>query len=346
MRVLCLTDFPVVNGRWLWDWLPDCHDEVEFVSVPRSRIMAQCARSLAYAQLSTGLAIEAHRRVRHGQYDVVVAWEIKNGYSFAILRAVLRRTDPKFIILAFGLRGLPARWRLLTRYVIRWVDAITVPSLAEAELYAKMLSIPLRRVFVCPNGQYDLWPLRELSIGSGAYEKRQPVVFSGGYSYRDFDVLIEAARGLKARIEIVAPVPRYRVTTMPANVEWFSPLPSQEYLRRLASADIVVIPLKPVLFATGLVDLLSAMSAGRPVVVTHTGPTAEYVENHRNGILVNPGDSQQLHNALWWLTEHADEMVRIGQNARDLYLSKYTFPLFARRVRDVLRQVAERGEDN
>ncbi len=58
------------------------------------------------------------------------------------------------------------------------------------------------------------------------------------------------------------------------------------------------------------------MSQGHPVVVTDNGGQREYVVNERNGLLVAPGNAQQLAEAMGQLIDDASLRQKLGQQAK------------------------------
>ena len=72
----------------------------------------------------------------------------------------------------------------------------------------------------------------------------------------------------------------------------------------------------------GLV-LIEAMSCGLPIVSfdCRFGPRSIVVDGE-TGILVPPSDIKKLAQSICFMIEHADERIRIGQNARAA-VSKY-----------------------
>jgi len=61
---------------------------------------------------------------------------------------------------------------------------------------------------------------------------------------------------------------------------------------------------------------LEAMACGKPIVATKLG-FSEYVENGRDGLIVEPARPSELIDSIRYLMENSDERTRIGQNARE-----------------------------
>jgi glycosyltransferase involved in cell wall biosynthesis len=81
----------------------------------------------------------------------------------------------------------------------------------------------------------------------------------------------------------------------------------------LAGLDVFVLPS----LAEGLgVSALEAMAMGKPVVASRVGGLAEVVEEGSTGLLVEPGDAEELAGALIRLLRDDDLRAAMGRSAR------------------------------
>ena len=76
---------------------------------------------------------------------------------------------------------------------------------------------------------------------------------------------------------------------------------------------------------------LEAMASGTPVVASRIGGLAEVVVDGETGFLVAPGDLAALHDRLALLLSDPGLAARLGANARDLVLERFTWPACAER---------------
>jgi glycosyltransferase involved in cell wall biosynthesis len=86
----------------------------------------------------------------------------------------------------------------------------------------------------------------------------------------------------------------------------------------------------PVSELLGLVAL-EAMASGTPVVASRTGGLAEVVVDGETGYLVPPGDTEALGDRLARLVSDRRLAARLGANARDLVVQKFTWRACAER---------------
>jgi glycosyltransferase involved in cell wall biosynthesis len=63
--------------------------------------------------------------------------------------------------------------------------------------------------------------------------------------------------------------------------------------------------------------LLEAMAAGCPIVATRTGAIPEIIRDGETGILVDPGDSFQIEEAVRHLFRHPEEAKAMGRRAHE-----------------------------
>ncbi len=73
----------------------------------------------------------------------------------------------------------------------------------------------------------------------------------------------------------------------------------------------------------GLV-LIEALAHGLPVVASNLGSMPNIIEDGKSGLLFEPANAKDLATKLKWLLDNPDECARLGANARQVYLDKYT----------------------
>jgi glycosyltransferase involved in cell wall biosynthesis len=112
-------------------------------------------------------------------------------------------------------------------------------------------------------------------------------------------------------------------------------IPRNELLKAYAAADIFVLPS---LFEPFGIVLLEAMASKKPIVATNVGGIPEVVENGKNGILVKPGNEEELANAILYLLSHEDQAKIMGINGYNM-VKKYSWDLIAKKIEEVYFKV-------
>jgi glycosyltransferase involved in cell wall biosynthesis len=152
--------------------------------------------------------------------------------------------------------------------------------------------------------------------------RRAPYVLTVGTSGRDLGLLSEAARGLpfdalivEGGWELVPARARSIPEDVPSNVKVQGRVDRDEYLRLLAGASAVVLPLQQSDYPVGITVLLDAMAAGVPVVATAVHSIAEY-QGDETAFLVPAGDAAALAVALRVAVEDHDRATEVAEAAR------------------------------
>ncbi len=112
---------------------------------------------------------------------------------------------------------------------------------------------------------------------------------------------IKAARNLVETLNITAHI---------NFVGWVN---SEERDKLLINADIFILPS----YNEGLpMAILEAMGWGLPIITTPVGGIPELVIQNKNGLLVTPGDIQELSQAMQSLIENENLRLSLGKDAR------------------------------
>jgi len=112
----------------------------------------------------------------------------------------------------------------------------------------------------------------------------------------------------------------------------FSYVPLEEVPGYFRAADVVVLPYVEV-FQSGVLQL--AYAFGKPVVVTNCGGMPEVVEEGKSGFIVPAGDAASLGAAILALLKSPDLGQRMGQYAKKLAETTYSWDGIARRTLEV-----------
>jgi len=84
-------------------------------------------------------------------------------------------------------------------------------------------------------------------------------------------------------------------------------------------------------YAEGLpMAMLEAMAAKIPVVASSVGAIPDVIENGKNGLLVEPGNIENITKAMEYLFENADMRMKLGISGYDTIVDKYSSKRMAR----------------
>lgn len=138
------------------------------------------------------------------------------------------------------------------------------------------------------------------------------------------DVLIKALARSRSdvRMRVVGGGPMADSVAVASGMEYLGFLPLAEIWGQLATASYMVVP--SVWYEGFPRTIVEAFASGVPVIASRLGSLAEVVTDGRTGLLFNPGDDEDLAAKLAWADSHPQEMIRMGQAARQEYEARYT----------------------
>lgn len=282
------------------------------------------------------------RFLRTRPYDIVHTHTSKGGF---VGRLAARLAGvPAIVHTVHGFafhEGSPATVRRfysgLERIASRWCDRIVSVSEFHRKWAIELGVCEPRQITAIPNGIGEI----ARSAGADLYRLR------GELGAHDGDLLILSMarlapdKGLKYLIEAAAALP---LNAHPVRIVIAGDGPIREELEQfarklnvsdrvvftgfredvgdlLAASDLVVLPT----LREGLsISLLEAMVAGKPIITTSIGSQREVASHGEMALLVPPGDTLALSEAIFRLAGNPGLMVRLGANARSVYESFYT----------------------
>ena len=104
----------------------------------------------------------------------------------------------------------------------------------------------------------------------------------------------------------------------------------------LQAADVFVLPSA----TEGLSNaLLEAMSCGLAVIATEVGGNRDLIKNNDNGILVQPKNLATLQHALTFILENPETLQRLGRQAREDVLERYSLDSTAEKLARLYNQL-------
>jgi glycosyltransferase involved in cell wall biosynthesis len=292
-----------VPARDRWDGID--------VVYPRFLVVPKVARFLHGWEYFYSIRAAVAREVRDFRPEVILAY-FAYPYGFAAVRFGRMFRLPVVVSCRGSDINHMVAPRLQGRLIISALRACGRVFVMSTEMRERVLSwgLDAARVEVVSNGvdtarfhPLDRAPARAaLGIDKDA---RVLVCVSRLSQEKGIDVLIEAMAKLKDNsvrlcvigdgVERASLAARIHAAGLDGRVFLAGTRPHEEIPRWLAAADVAVLPSR----SEGMPNaVLEALACGRPVVATAVGGTQELIDNPSLGILVPPGDSGALANAL------------------------------------------------
>ena len=256
------------------------------------------------------------------------------------------------------LSGLPTQWREKCLAEIRRidpaVDGYLVHSRAYGDLISSFLGVPREKLHLTPLG-IDTADYQELPPRPAADGKFRIGYFARLAKEKGLHHLVDAFIALRqlpgteqTRLELAgwlspeakgfveAQFQRLRDAGLESDFHYYGVLDRAEKLAFLRRVDLLSVPTEQA-EPKGLF-VLEALAAGTPVVQPAVGAFPEMLADSGGGILVPPGDPQQLAGAWWELLHDRQRLQQMGAAGREFVLARRSGPQMAASTAEVLQQ--------
>jgi glycosyltransferase involved in cell wall biosynthesis len=270
---------------------------------------------LALAELRNLARLLRTRAFYRGRWLFVCMAGHYSCLAFAlVLRSLGRR--PNVFLFNFYLHELGTS--RVVRFILRLLLGRHVRILCQAEgelSYYKSIQPDVAADYA----PYCQGPLMEPEwIGSGSY------VFAGGYTNRDYDLLIRCAERFPDQEFVIAcsNMNQIEIPT-PSNVRVTSERDWASFHTLLGHSKIVVVPLRERVGSSGQMVTLAAMEAGKPTIVADSDALSQYIRHEVTGFVYRLGDETSFGDRIRWCLNHPQSLVAVGEAARASYLRQF-----------------------
>ncbi len=202
------------------------------------------------------------------------------------------------------------RW--MAQASLQNIDRFVVHTRRECDMYSQWLGLPKERFVFFPYQVADIPVTYE-------EETTQPFIAAIGSAHRDFPTLFQAVETLKLPTVVASGSRALAGLQLPSHVQAPLGIGRQDCLRLAQEARINIVPMKtnPQITAAGQVTIVEAMSLGRVVIASRCNGAEDYIVHGETGLLVEPGSTQDLVQAIEMLWDNPQLRHRIGQNAKN-----------------------------
>lgn len=286
-------------------------------------------RGPALASLDPGRAVRLG--LFHRDADIIVSVFEGAAWSLVKLRRLLGYRVP---IVIWDV-SLTESWKLKERILdatIPKIDNVFLLDSSQAAYVERRWHPPYRPLVV--GHQVDADFFAPQPGGGGG------VLSVGDDVGRDFPTLCAAAEGLGAPVVVKSKGLHGVAGEPPANLRLVRERLSYDALRDLyANADVVAVPTRHTLNASGITSLLEAYAMGKAVVASDNPALGDYMKDGENCLTVPAGDRAALRAALRRLLDDAPLRERLGAAARAFVERDCTQRVLGRKMAAAMREV-------
>lgn len=233
-------------------------------------------------------------------------------------------------------------------WVFKNVDRIICLTKSDAQEVVKLGCSP-KKIRVIPNA-VDTNRFRP-----GTKHKENLVVWTGRFvPEKGLNYLIKAARIIEKKFKDVkfmlvgyGPLKR-KIMELTCNygllnkvVYVMGPFNRNQVADILGKSSIFVLPS----LKEGLpLSLLEAMACGKPVVGSNVPGISDILTHRHNGLLIQPKNPEALANAILTLLNNKYLRKKLGQNARQLIIEKYSLNIITKKMEKIYYEAIEEAK--
>ncbi|MEO5734517.1 MAG: glycosyltransferase family 4 protein [Rubrivivax sp.] len=175
--------------------------------------------------------------------------------------------------------------------------------------------LPAERIAVKPNFV--------AAVGSSP-AARHGLLFVGRLSAeKGVHVLLAAATGLAAdTLTVVGTGPLGDSVALRSDIRSLGHLDSSQVRAQMEATCALVFP--SIWYETFGLVIVEAFAAGTPVIASRLGVVGDLVVDGVNGLLVEPGNADDLKQKMRWALSHPQEMAEMGARGRLVYERRFT----------------------
>jgi len=272
--------------------------------------------------------------LKRKDYDIVMGWQQVGGLAYGFFKRISGSLYPKLVIMKFTYptrkNPLIRQFRFsFVRFVLKSADALWCHSSREVETRRIMFDLPKSKVKTVPMVLTDISDYATampISSSEGSY------ILSVG-NERDYGLLSRVAEIIHYPFKIVCQPYNVKNIAFPGHVEVIHAY-GETVMRLFQNARLVVIPIKDPTRPGGEGVMLESFSFGKAVVITQTVTSVDYIENGRNGFLVDPGDIDGFAASIRYLLDNPRERKAMGRRNRRLFLSTFCAEAIVKKIYD------------
>jgi glycosyltransferase involved in cell wall biosynthesis len=285
-------------------------------------------------------ALYVAQKVRREQFNIVFSLSERVGIPLTYLLPrnvrhivqVHHLLSPKKLSFLKALR-IPYHWDMMTVYTHAEARSLQ-HALNLDSRYVRHIQHPVDTQFYKPGASYA--------------STATPHIMSVGLSYRDYPTLVDALCTLPhvqsyvyAASSWVQSKDGVNRELLPKNIN-IKPYVQPAALReRYYEARFVVTPIcNTTQWSAGVNSVLEAQAMGKAIVATRTPGMTDYIRDGETGILIEPGDSNALANAIDYLWKNPDIASTMGRRGRAWVEATFSLDLWLHKYVEILNDMA------
>jgi glycosyltransferase involved in cell wall biosynthesis len=272
---------------------------------------------------------------RRNDYDYIVTWQQVMGIFLGFLKRITFSESPRVFILT---AVIVERRNLILESIRRWVVEVSLKKVDKIGYMSNCYKNLIQERFNLSETQSVHLPFPLVFETNPDYSgfKVDSYLYSVGLSYRDFSTLVAAARKSEKRFIVATTDAFFKGLDIPDNVTVYRNAFGKDADDLMEKSAAVILPLERTTSPAAEATLINAMCYGKPVIVTKTITTEEYITHGKDGLLVPWKDADAIVDAINLLFSDPEKAAEIGRRARQTVLTNHSMERYSKKIIDVI----------
>jgi len=324
MKIILLFDWKLTDetGNWLQKGLENNRYTTKLIGIPNYNEKERTSK-FGMIILWFKYLILAIKGIKNSEAnDIIISWNFVAGAIVGYLCEIFKY-DRKVISLNMIAHQKDFLNNILRkqiynkafRYKSFW---FSVNDEQLITYYSSLFTTDPKRIFLL----HDVYSNRYEKCNFSEYDD---YVFTGGEAFRDWSNFIKCAENFP-EIQFIG-VARYmnfpHTEKLPKNLKMYYDISEDEFYSFVKKCRIVFLPLTSQA-PCGLIVILRAALLSKPVIITETPSTKNYISNEYSGILVKMYDLSMMENSIKKLYYSEDLRKLYAENLKEYILKNYS----------------------
>lgn len=220
----------------------------------------------------------------------------------------------------------------------KYIDKLIVTSPSYAEYCSKELGVSIDKFIPLRFGVKD----STAKINNSLEMPFDDFIFAIGRSNRDWSFLIESLKDTCYNLVIASDIYDGDTNNLPSNIIVSKDITtvnnvSYTYYK---NCKCVVVPILDGNIASGETVVVTALSFGKPVIVTKPSTLSFYIKDNYDGLVINK-DKKSLLDSLDYIYNNTLKYQELSQNSRKEYESEYSLVKYGEVIGKMIVQLIE-----
>ncbi|MBR5118969.1 MAG: glycosyltransferase family 4 protein [Muribaculaceae bacterium] len=280
---------------------------------------------------------------RRNRYDVVLSHGAQSGLAYELLASFVKKKPLHVMFDIGGLNGARINHfeTPLIKFALRKAPVIIVHSSRQLEFYKQYYpSLYKKAHFVSFGTDFEFF---EDKVKDNDIDH---ILLSVGYAKRDYSTLCQAWKRANVndyKLKIVGDDSLANQYKDCPSIEFSGKIPIANLMSLTRRCAAVVVPLPEYCYSYGQMTILQSMAMGKPMIVSRTTSTRDYIDDAHGVIAVEPEDIDSMSQSIERLcTLNESELKQMGESNQAYVKSNFNETQMAEKIEEIITKYLQR----